>query len=442
MKKLTVYTIILALTGILASPVLAQETAPTILEKIATAASENRYRLSYDGDRFSGPAYDILLDEARGARFFAIGEEHGIAENPKLAAQLFTDLRDDGYQHLAIEVSPPIATLLDQTLRNDGLDGLRALFAEQGGEPAFFGMKEEAEMLAAVRATSTSKSPVLWGADYEVASDTQLIGMLEDMRKPTAAQNALNALRAASDAAWSKYYETGGPQYIFSFSGDPALIREIKAAWPQRNREADWILDTLEETLEINRHWVQGEGWLSNQRRSEFIRANFVRHWRDAAKKKNSPKVMAKFGASHLVRGRNMSEVYDLGSLLPEIAAMRGEHSFSVMVLPGTNTMTAVLNPVNWTYVQAPGKDSYGQGVESITGAAFADAFTLIDLRPLRAFMSARAANDHPALARVIHGFDMMLVMTGSTPSVAFDHDDPRPCVNTTNGEIETGNCD
>lgn len=399
--------------------------AATLDERLGAAAMENRYRLDYQDGEFSGPAWDVLIEEGSKARFFLLGEEHGIAENPKLAGALFRRLTDAGYSKVAIEVSPPMARKLDETLRKDGLEGLRALYAEVGGEPAFFGMKEEAEFIAGVRSSVPGRTPVLWGADYEVAGDRQLIEMLEAKRKPQEARRALQALRDASDQSWAKYIETGGPQFIFSFAGDPDLVRAVKEAWPRRDEEASWILDTLEETLEINKLWVSGQGWRSNERRGAFLRANFLRHW--ANEEGRAPKVFAKFGASHLVRGRNNTETYDLGALLPELAEIEGGKAFSIMVLPGAGSMTAVLNPTNFTFVPAPAKDGYAQGIGPVAGAAYEDAFTLIDLRPLRPLLGSGAGNASENLKRTVHGFDMLLVMSGSTPSAEFDHPKPDP---------------
>ncbi len=401
------------------------DAAPSVIEKITQTATENRYRLDYDGTVFSGPAWETLVAQGQASQFLLIGEEHGIAENPKLAAQLFTELSDDGYENLVIETSPAMATILDQTLKADGLDGLRALFAARGGEPAFFGMHEEAELLAAARNTSNRRKPVLLGVDYEVASDPMLLQALKDKRKPKAASDALDALIAASDAAWAQYFETGGPQFIFSFSGDPALVRAVKHAWPNRDDEASWILDTLEGTLEINQLWMNRQGWQSNAKRAALLRSNFLRHWAQADKNNNAPKMMVKLGATHLVRGRNHVETFDLGTLLPELAAINGAQTTSVFVLPGAGTMTAVLDPTNWTYRQAPGKDSYGDGLDAITATAFDDAFTLIDLRPIRHHVTPRVAKNNGELARIVHGFDMLLIMTDGTPSSEFVHDAP-----------------
>ena len=74
------------------APAIAQAPAPGPEDKIRAAARDARRRLDYSGGRFSGAAYDWLAGQGREAAFFLLGEEHGIAENPKLAAQLFRDL--------------------------------------------------------------------------------------------------------------------------------------------------------------------------------------------------------------------------------------------------------------------------------------------------------------------------------------------------------------
>lgn len=390
------------------------EPPATLESQLQAAAVKHRLALEHDNGRFSGPAWEMLLAEGRQAQFFAIGEEHGIAENPKLAAALFAELVADGYSKLVIEVSPPMARALDQALVADGLRGLQALYAQAGAEPAFYGMREEAEFLAAARVAAPS-GPFLWGTDYEVGADRFLLRRLAELEKPEAAVAALAALTDASKASWARYRDTGSPQHIFSFAGDPALVRAVKSAWPARDAEAGWILDTLEETLEINKLWVSGQAWLSNQRRGALLRNNFLRHWMQARQSGQAPRVMIKLGASHVVRGRNMTDTFDIGALLPELAALEGRPSFSVLILPGVESEIARFNPVDWTYQPAPAKDGYAADLEPLIAAAHADAYTLIDLRPLRSIVGMRAASE--ALRRTVLGFDALLVMSGSTPS-------------------------
>jgi hypothetical protein len=403
-------------TPALADPAQADATERPLAEKIAEAAAANRQTLAFDGENFSGPAWETLLAEGRAAQFFLLGEEHGIAENPKLAGALFAALAPAGYHRFMIEVSPPMALALDDAARG-GVAGLQKLFATPGSEPAFYGMAEEAAMLARVRAAVPGAAPVLWGVDYEVGGDRLLIATLGNKTMPPAAASAFAALQAASAASWAQYDETRNPQFIFSFSADPALARALRDAWPERDAEASSILDTLEETLAINRLWVEGRGFESNERRSAFLRRNFVAGWNAEQAAGRMPRVFAKLGASHLVRGRNYTEVYDLGTLMPEAATLAGRHAFHLLVLPGAGAATAVFDPAAWSYAPAPPAGDYLQGLEPILGAAHPDAFTLIDLRPVRPLLGRWRDGVSPELMRVVHGFDAVLVLSGSTPS-------------------------
>ena len=384
------------------------------LERVARAAAEHRLRLDHDGTRFSGPAWERLLQEGQSAHFFLIGEEHGIAENPKFAAQLFQALVPAGYSKLGIEISPPMAAELDRAARN-GMSGIRGLFADQGSWVAFYTMAEEAALAAAARAAVPGSAPVLWGMDYEVGADRRLIALLQSRPKPPAAEAALAALQAASSESWDRYRATREPQHVFSFAGDPVLVRAVRNAWPGADSETVSIFDTLEETFAINRLWIAGDNYGSNRRRAEFLRSNFIGHWRAEKAAGRIPKAMLKFGAAHLLRGLNTNDAFDLGSLVPEVAALEGGTAFRLLVLGGEGTQVARFDPTAFAYRSAPREGS--QALAPVTGQAHPDAFTLIDLRPLRPIVRSGRDGWDPELVRTVHGFDAVLVLSDSTPS-------------------------
>src|SRR5262245_11200369 len=111
----------LAVSG--ASALRAQEPAPapkpkpTFEERLAEKAAQSRYAVSFKDGAFSGPGWDLLLAEGRKSRFFLVGEEHGIAEVPAVARELFRALAPAGYRNLAVEISPPMAKALDGIVR-------------------------------------------------------------------------------------------------------------------------------------------------------------------------------------------------------------------------------------------------------------------------------------------------------------------------------------
>jgi hypothetical protein len=408
-----------AATAPLAAHAAARDPAPAKaverLEKLGAAATAARMPLGFDGSRFSGAGLDWLLKRGGEAHAFLIGEEHGIAENPKLAAALFTELAPHGYRYVAIEVSPPMASAIGQALAR-GDAALRQLLTAPESRVPFFGLREEADWLRAARAAVPRGRPFLWGVDYDVAADRFLIARLKAKAKPGGASRALDRVSAASAASWARYEETKNPQFIYSFSGDPALVEAVERAWPGADGESRIILETLRETLAINRLWGAGKGYESNLRRSRLMRANLLRYWREKERRDPDGRVLMKLGASHLVRGLNMSDVFDLGTLVPELTAARVGSSFHLLVLPGPSSQTANLDPTRFVYV--PGKrDEYGEGMDIFDKAVLPDGFTLFDTAALRPLASS-AGRDLPLpLWRVIHGFDAVLVMTGSTPS-------------------------
>jgi hypothetical protein len=408
---------VLAAAPLIPAAAQAPPASATREEKISKAAAATRMRLNYQRGRFSGPAWDWLLEQGRSAHFFLLGEEHGIAENPKLAAQLFAALVPSGYSKVAVEISPPMAREIDSALTRGGLPALRQMFASRASNTAFFGMREEAEWLATARAALPGGKPFLWGLDYEAFADRHLIGLLKARRKPAAAEAALARLERASHESWAKFDATGDFKYMYTFGGDPALVRAVRDAWPKADARSVSTLETLELTFEINRLWVEKRGWESNERRAANLRSNFLRHWRSV--RKPDPRVFMKFGASHLMRGRNTTGTYDLGTLVPELAEIEGRKAFSLLVLPGPGTEVAGFNPR--TFGVTPQKvegAEYMKGLKPIIAAAYPEAFTLFDTRPLRPILGrAQGADSH--LADFIHGFDSILIMSGSTPSAA-----------------------
>ncbi|MCB1583618.1 MAG: hypothetical protein KDI92_11180 [Xanthomonadales bacterium] len=381
-------------------------------DRLAEAAKTHSYTISFENGKFSGSGWDFLINAGMRSQFFLLGEEHGIAENPKLASALFKALVSSGYKFFAVETSPQMAEAMEKAAKS-GIDGLKQLFKDGQSKVAFFGMREEAQMIVDIAQTLTGAKGYLWGLDYEVLADRHLISTLESKNKNKLAKLKLKELRKASNESWSKYHESKNPGYIFSFSGDPELIRSLRKTWKNADDEAQGIMNTLEKTLNINQLYIQGKAWDSNKLRADLIKQNFINYWN--FKEKNT-KVFFKMGASHLIRGRSHTEVYDIGNLIPELAILNGNKSFNVMILQGNGSSTAVFDPTELKYIKGPPKDKYSDGLKVLTEQVSQGSFTLIDLRPLRAIMSWNNT-ENVKLNQVIHGYDALLVMTDSTAS-------------------------
>lgn len=400
-------------------PVPAPTYQPALEEELAEKAAQSRHAVSFKEGSFSGPGWDLLLAEGRKSRFFLVAEEHGVAEIPAVVRELFRALAPAGYRKLAIEISPPMAEVIDGIVRGpDGLANLTKFFAENPPGVAFFTLQEEAELLRSVRSAVPGDEQVLWGLDYEVAADRYLLDRLRRRAPEGPARAAAEALWRKSAEAWKTVSETHNPAAFFSFSQSPEIFADLRKAWPNPDPESALVIDVLQETLAINQLFVARRNWESNDLRARLNRRAFLRYWNEVRAKGEPPRVLFKFGASHMVRGRNITEVFDLGNLVFEMAEAEGSQSFHVLVVGGTGTQRAVFNPAKLVYEPGPVKLAAEEALVPIVRQALPEGFTLIDLRPLRPLLPAsrtRAAD--PALMRAVHGFDAILILTGSRPS-------------------------
>src|SRR5205823_491870 len=106
-----------------------------------------------------------------------------------------------------------------------------------------------------------------------------------------------------------------------------------------------------------------------NQYRADFQRENFLRHWHAAKVRGRAPRMFMKYGANHMQRGLDATEVFDLGTLVPELAAAEGGHAFQLMVLGGKGAIQGQLNAAMQT-VPAPAEAIAGEGLALFDEAA------------------------------------------------------------------------
>jgi hypothetical protein len=314
------------------------------------ALQRNRLPLTMS-NRPAGRGWDWLVREARDARFTLIGEEHGVAETAQLSAALFTALRGSGYSRMAIELSPIIAQDIESAARRKGLQGILDLFADPGTWSPMY-LREEAEILAAVINASSRSEQILWGLDREIFSDRYLISRLE-ARVPRRARVSFTRLKEASTGSWARREKDPGAGPPFLFAEDPAVVSAVRAAWPNPDRESDMILRTLEESLAINAVARTGTAWDSAERRAQWKRNLLAARLREERARGSTPKVMMKFGYNHMIRGANYVNIFDVGAMTDEVAALSGGRAFHILVL-----------------VQVRVRRSWGQGEASFPSPA------------------------------------------------------------------------
>jgi len=386
--------------------------------RLLAALQTNRLPITMS-DRPAGPGWDWLVQQARDARFTLIGEEHGVAETAQLSAALFNALRTSGYSRMAIELSPIIAQDIEAAARRNGLQGILDFYANPDTWSPMY-LREEAQFLASVVNASPKGERVLWGFDREIFSDRYLISRLE-AKVPRRAKESFTRLKEASSNAWRRNQQNPGPPFLFT--QDPALVSAVRADWPNPDRESGTILRTLEESLAINAVARTGTAWDSSERRAQWMRNSLAARLNKERVRGSAPKVMLKAGYNHMIRGANYVNIFDVGSMTDEVAALNGGRAFHIIVLPGTGSRQAVLGPGrSFVSVSSDEFDEFRAGDQRLTRVlsnANASGHEVIDLRALRPLAMRGLESWNSDVVRTIHGYDAAVIWKGAHASAS-----------------------
>jgi len=401
-----------------ATPRAQSQTLPSPAARLLEALQRNRLPLTMSNDGPAGRGWDWLVQQARDASFTLVGEEHGVAETAQFSAALFNALRGSGYSRIAIELSPIIAQDIEAAARRNGLQGI-ADFLTAPGTFTFYNLREEAQFLADVIKAAPRNEQVLWGLDREIFSDRYLISRLE-AKVPTRARAAFMRLKEASTNAWARYEQTRNPDDMFLLAEDPALVTAVRAAWGDPDRESEAILRTLEGSLAIEAAERAGGMWPYSQRRAQWMRNNLAARLKEESGKV-APKVMMKFGYNHMIRGANYVNVFELGAMADEVAALTGDQAFHLLVLPGPGSRQAVPGQGrSFGSVSTDDFDDFKAGDGRLTRVlpnANATGHEVIDFRALRPLAMRGLEGWNADVVRTIYGYDAAVIWKGAHAS-------------------------
>jgi len=386
---------------LLATAALADE--PT-LTSLATA---NRYPLALEGTAISGPAVDFIVRSASRAQFVGIGEEHNVAEVAQFTSALFRLLHDrHGFNYFADEQDPWMCAAVSRPPVRGNLEAIVAIHRTNPNAFTFEG-QEEMAMLADIGRISNAKSDPVWGLD-QIFGALHVLEALQPMAPNDAARSRTRELMAIVQPYEQKRYVSGA-RYMADV-GKPEEIAALRQLYhPKSGSEAEFLLDQVEVSLRVYHNYQlaakekQPTGYESNREREENMKTLFMRRYRTAERvDRVLPKVLLKFGHWHLYRGMSRGSVFTLGNFISEFATSNGMQSFSIAVLlddgPGSNRDLIKYAPWAKPFVDAS-----------------AGAWTVIDLRPVRAYAhAARLGTIDPELWRLIFGFDAVLFGHGA----------------------------
>jgi hypothetical protein len=401
---------------------LGQAAAPTQAADSALrdALRPHRHPIGLDPSwRLTGTGGDLVLREGAAAQFVLVGEEHGVAEIPVLTAALARALAPAGYRHFAIEIGAELATRLNQLAMGPGAESRLAQFSRDHfpGVP-FYALREEASLLAVTVAAMGSRPDVLWGLDYDIVGDRWAMRRLREIAPNPGARAAADAAIRLADSLVDRALARKNPGLIMMFGGSDSVFRALRDAYrPGAGSEADRHLSLMQETLAINQLWIAGRALASNERRGRLMKAQLAGYLNRAVPRDSLPRVLFKFGASHMMRGRTLTNIFDVGGTAAELAELHGGRTFHLLVVGGPGSRHAQVDPTTFLYREMPGDLSSGSlaALGPLATELLPEGWTLFDLRPLRP--GADRLTQDARLTQIIFGFDAVAILAGSGPS-------------------------
>ena len=368
----------------------------------------HRHALRFDGSRATGPGMELLVTAASRAQFVMVGESHNVREIPLFTLALFDRLRPAGFEYLGMEDGPVAIEQLVVT----GARGDLAKLAEHSNRyvnALQFRTDQELELMAGVLRTSRAPVAPVWGLDNEWGT----LHLLEPLvRLAPDARAAAIARRLADSARAYERVRPGDarPRFINRVLAR-ADVRALDEAFRGASPDARKLVDALVEGFEI--YAVRGDGptgvYAGNVRREQLMRSQFMRRYRAAHRTGDSlPRVVLKFGQWHAMRGiLNWGNVEPFGTFIAELARANGSESIHLW--------TGLMNRPGefWSLDEARFSDFH-----PIAAAGAADAWWLVDLRPIRPLVALNlVASVNEEMRKLVFGFDFALLIGGGRPA-------------------------
>lgn len=384
----------------LAMPAAAEEVA------IATEPEIPIWEISFGPKGLSGPGGDILRAEIAKAQFVALGEDHGFADSPELGRGLAAEMTKYGRIYHVAEIGPWSTKLVKRALRTNGLAGVDALISGKPIALPFVSNREDAQLANDfVRADGAVD---IWGIDQEfIGAPAIILEELKALAPNAVARKAADELLEKDNAATAAADQGN----LLMLSAPPETFAELRAQFAGL-KEAEAMIDALAESAVIYQFNNAQRYFANNATRIALMHRLFLDRYH--ATEEQAPRVLLKMGAYHLGRGTTPTKMFDIGSLLPGIAAANRMQSLHI-VFSGLDGEQLTMRPSPEGYTQVKAVDD--KIITPILEAARVDSSRigdtghyLIPLDPIRHRLESKGINDLSTFGKfVVLGFDYIV---------------------------------
>lgn len=361
-----------------------------------------------------GQGGELLKTELADAQFIALGEDHGFAGAALFGQAIANDARPFGLQYHVVEVGPVSTEWFINEFAKGGMDAIAKSHVNIGRAIPFISNFEDAELAADFL---DGDGPMkLWGVDQEFIGAPLIL--LESLARLANSDNDSAVVNRWLDAE-RLAFSAGNLDSGMLISASHEDFTRLKSLYPD-NIAAQSIIDAMAHSAEIYRYYSDKKYYANNQSRVLTMRSLFLKNYHAAPE--NAPRVLLKLGLYHLGRGTTPTLMYDLGSLLPGIAAAEQLNSLHIAYMPISGRQS-VYSPSAENGAKV--KDYEDDSVAVLMAAAGIEpelvgksGHYVIPLEPLRHVITGKKLRELPKVARfIVQGFDYLVTTRDEAPA-------------------------
>lgn len=386
---------------------------------------DNRYELTVQDGEMSGPGAPFLKRLLSKAQFVAIGEEHGTREVPQFVWATCRAMATDKLDAIAIESGSLATAKLQQwTAESDGSVKLAAFERGHPDSIAFFYWQQEFDLLSHCQQATAPRTLHLWGLDQEfLGSPSFILQQILAARPSSETAAIVKKLLDQCSLDTQKSFASGRWRDSCMLQLSAVDLANLQsAAAHTTNLRAQELVAALVKTEHIYSFHENGHSYDANRERALLLKQNFVADYQQLSKTNGRPpRVLLKFGANHLYKGFDMTDLNDLGNFVTEFADGLGSAALHIAVLgvSGEEEHEFGLGKpdqaVKVDFAKDP--DAGFTFLAPFYAEAESGAWTAFDLRQLRSKFSTFGHVDRE-LERLIFGYDVLVLVPKVTAQV------------------------
>ncbi len=385
------------------------------------ALAAARYPLVVSDRGLSGAGADILKTAVESAAFVLLGEDHLTQEIPRFAAAVCEQMVPHGLTAMVLETSPAAAHFAQNAASSpDHAEQMAALQQQYPESIAFLSDRQEDDLASQCTAANADGQQIaLWGLDQEFlgAAGWMTERMIATGPGPKA-MTALRTMRHDEQQMAMDAKRTGSLNDLYLLrASDRQIAIAATAIQADGKPETRAIFSDLMASRSLYlQHEKDFRG--SNARRATLLEQNFLQNYEKARKSAARPRLLVKFGDTHLYRGFNELHELNLGNFIAELADVSGEQSLHILVLGVAGEHARYVG-----YGKAFARDKFvleedpdyhwlAAAVAARKEVSASGPWTLYDLRKLR---FGRVATLDTSWERVVYGYDLLVLIPNTT---------------------------